>query len=139
MKPETAEGEVVARAEDLRRETPGLNLGEAVGQVLDDEPSLYSLYVKNEPAGRERAHEKPAPERATPRQSQAVVNPQAFAERVALDEARDRATAKGIPVSTALDQVLEEQPELYSEAVGEDVALLTKEQYSELQRYRELA
>ena len=139
MKPEAAEGEVVARAEGLRRETPGLNLGEAVGRVLDDEPSLYSLYVKNEPAGRERTHEKPALERATPRQSQAVVNPQAFAERVALDEARDRATAKGIPVSTALDQVLEEQPELYGEAVGEPTAKLTDEQYSELQRYRELA
>ena len=139
MKPEAAEGEVVARAEGLRRETPGLTFGEAVGRVLDDEPSLYSLYVKNEPAGRERTHEKPAAERATPWQSQAVVNPQAFAERVALDEARDRATAKGIPVSTALDQVLEEQPELYGEAVGEPTAKLTDEQYSELQRYRELS
>ena len=113
--------------------TPGLTFGEAVDRVLDDEPSLYSLHLKHKPAERGRTHEKPAPERATPQQ------PQAFAERVALDEARDRATAKGIPVSTALDQVLEEQPELYSEAVRAPTAKLTEEQYSELQRYRELA
>ena len=135
MQPEAAEGEVVARAEGLRRETPGLTFGEAVGRVLDDEPSLYALYLKNEPTERD---ETPARERAKPQQSQAVVNPQAFAERVAFDEARERAKAKGIPVSEALDQVLEEQPELYSEAVGEPTAKLTEKQYSELQRYREL-
>ena len=133
MKPEAAEGEVVARAEGLRRETPGLTFGEAVDRVLDDEPSLYSLHLKHKPVERERTHVKPDPERATPQQ------PQAFAERVALDEARERAKAKGIRVSEALDQVLEEQPELYSEAVGEPTAKLTEEQYSELQRYRELA
>ena len=133
MKLEAAEGEVVARVEGLRRETPGLSLGEAVDRVLDDEPSLYSLYVKNEPPKRERTHVKPDPERATPQQ------PQAFAERVALDEARERAKAKGIPVSAALDQILEEQPELYSEAVGEAVAPLTEEQHSELRHYRELS
>ena len=134
MKPEAAEGEVVARAEGLRRETPGLTFGEAVDRVLENEPTLYYMYTKlNEPPKRERTHAKPDPERATPQQ------PQAFAERVALDEARERAKAKGIRVSEALDQVLEEQPELYSEAVGEAVAPLTEEQYSELRHYRELS
>ena len=90
MKPEAADGEVVARAEGLRRETPGLTFGEAVDRVLDDEPSLYSLVPEAQPVERERTHVKPDPERATPQQ------PQAFAERVALDEARERAKAKGI-------------------------------------------
>ena len=124
MDAQTAEDEVLSRAEELRQNTSGMTFEEAVDQVLENEPSLYYMYTKlNEPPKRERTQR----------------DPKQFAERVALDEARERAKAKGIPVSTALDQVLEEQPELYSEAVGEPTAEMTEEQYSELQRYRELA
>ena len=122
MDEKTIDDAVVARAEELRQNTSGMTFDEAVDQVLEKEPGLYSIYVQlSEP--QERDPKKRAKQ---------------FAESVVLDEARERAKAKGIRVSEALDQVLEEQPELYSEAVGEPTAKLTEEQHSELQRYREL-
>lgn len=56
--------------------------------------------------------------------------PRAFAVRVALDLAKDRQREQDTSLPEALDAVLSEQPELYSESLGEFVPT-TPEQYAE--------
>ena len=130
MNPSAAEEDVIARAHARVREHPSMSFADAIDEVIQDAPELYSESL----LGRAAQRRPPPPANvalATPRE------PRAFAERQALDAARDRAVADGTSFARALDAVLEEQPELFREANGEAVEPLTQAQHDELRRYRE--